>query len=449
MRGARSLLLGLVVASAGACVSAPPAGGKAPGIPAYAAPVIPASLGGVTPELRQRHEAAWLQLQAGDLRGAARSYTECLRSSATFYPAEAGLGFVALAGRDFNTAVARFRSALGRNERYVPAWRGLVDAELGAGHDDEAIAALERLLALDASQESDRSRLELLRLKQLQTLVDAGVRARDAGRLDEADRVLARALVLSPRSPIVLRELAQLEIKRGQLDEAEAHARRAIEIDATDARAHATLASVLEARGQVHQAAMELAQAAALDPAYRERAQAMQARADAVTMPAEMRDLGSQSALTRSQLAALIGTRLPALLARAPRTIPVVATDLRGHWAATWIVTVTQAGIMDVFANHTFQPSATVRRADLAQAVSALVALASAPNPDQLSRWQSARPSFADLGPSNLLYPPAALAVAAGAMSAVGGRFDPTRAATGAEALAAITRVEQLVGRGR
>ena len=100
--------------SAGACVSAPPAGpATAPRVPGirdarHSARRLTARRGACA----QRHEAAWQRLQAGDLRGAARDYTEILRSSPAFYPAEAGLGFVALAGRDFKAAVARFRSAL-------------------------------------------------------------------------------------------------------------------------------------------------------------------------------------------------------------------------------------------------------------------------------------------------------------------------------------------------
>ena len=54
---------------------------------------------------------------------------------------------------------------------------------------------------------------------------------------------------------------------------------------------------------------------------------------------------------------------------------PVVLTDIRGNWAAPWIQAVTRAGVIEAFPNHTFQPNATVRRGDLAQAVSRVLAL--------------------------------------------------------------------------
>ena len=38
-------------------------------------------------------------------------------------------------------------------------------------------------------------------------------------------------------------------------------------------------------------------------------------------------------------------------------------------------MSVTRAGVMEVYANHTFQPAAIVRRGDLAQAASRVLAL--------------------------------------------------------------------------
>ena len=412
----------------------------------FPVPDIPASLR-ASPVDRDQHANAWRKLQASDLKGASRDYAEVLRRSPGFYPADAGLGFVSLAERDFRPAITHFRSALARDNRYLPAWRGLVEAELGAGDDEEAIAALERLLAIDGSRESDRNRLELLRLKQVQALIQSGTRAREAGRFDEADGLLTRALALSPSSVSILYELTRAEIGTKDLDEAEVHARRALTVDGSDASAHAAMALVFDARDKPREAAAEWAKAAAIDPAaWGSRASAARGRVEGAAVPPELRDAASSATITRGQLAALIATRLESTIAKAPKRMPEVATDTRGHWAAAQIAAVTQAGVMDVFPNHTFQPTVVVRRADLAASVAALVALVV--KPDQLTRWQAARPALADVPPANLFYRPAALAFTCGAMTAdAGGRFEPTRAATGAEVLAAIARIEQLNGK--
>jgi len=446
----RSIVIGAAILVAG-CASRtrPVAVPGAPAFPDYPRLEIPANLR-VDQDVRDRHELAWQRLQAGDLRNANREFNESLKRSATFYPAETGLGFVALAGRDFKQASSRFSAALAKNDRYLPAWLGLADAHVGLGNDVQAIAALERALEIDPKREALRDRLELLRFKEVQSLIGAGQRARQANRYDEAQRLLDRALTLSPTSAIIRRELSALETARGSLDAAEEHARRAIQIDANDAESHATLGAVLEAREQYRDAAAAYGRAAAIDPRpiWRERSTALREKANLSAIPPEFRDLPAAAAVSRAQVAALIGTRLEVLVERAPKTVAAVATDVRTHWAAPWILPITQAGIMEVLPNHTFQPAATVRRADLAKVIEQLLAVLAAERQIDLGRWRASRPRFADLPPTNLFYNAAALAVASGAMDTRGGdRFEPTRPVTGAELVAAIERIEQLAGR--
>jgi hypothetical protein len=146
--------------------------------------------------------------------------------------------------------------------------------------------------------------------------------------------------------------------------------------------------------------------------------------------------------VTRAQLAALIGLRLEGALARAPRRVPEVATDTRGHWAAAQIAAVTQAGVMEVFPNHTFQPNGVVRRADLAAAMAALLTLAKrrpvCPGGRRRGRHSATCPPRISSIARRLL------PVSAGAMTADAGRFEPSRPATGAEVQAAVERLEQL-----
>jgi hypothetical protein len=119
-------------------------------------------------------------------------------------------------------------------------------------------------------------------------------------------------------------------------------------------------------------------------------------------------------------------------------------TDVRGHWANTWIQAVTRARVMDAFSNHTFQPGATVRRGDFAQAVSRLLAIVGQRRPDRAATWRGARPSFVDLPPGHLSYPAAAMSVSSGVMSAPDGVFGLARPITGQEAIDALARIEAL-----
>ena len=131
----------------------------------------------------------------------------------------------------------------------------------------------------------------------------------------------------------------------------------------------------------------------------------------------------------------------------APRSTGVI-TDTRGNWASPWILAVTGAGIMEVYANHTFQPSATIRRSDLARAASQVLSIIGTEKPALAASWRAAnRRRFADVSPTHLSYAAVSLVVEAGVMTtAPDGTFQLARPATGAEAAAAVAELGELAG---
>jgi Tfp pilus assembly protein PilF len=448
-RSVRSLVAGGIACAAWACAANPPAVvAGAPRFPSFPTPVVPAALG-ASAEIRSRMDAAWLRLQAGDTTGAARDFDRLLADRPDFYPAETARAFVDLAEREMDRAGRRFTRVVEREATYVPAWLGLADVYLEGGREAEAIAALERVVALDPSQEATRSRLDLLRFRRVQALLSDARRAREAGRLDAAAAALEGALRLSPASVVILQDLAAIERARGALDAALAHAQRATELDPADGGALATLGDVLEARGDLAGAAEAYERAARIEgrAEWRAKGEDLRHRATLAALPPEFASIDRATAVTRGEVAALVGVRLEALVARSPRPVREVATDVRGHWAAPWILPVTQAGIMEIFPNHTFQPAALVRRGDLARIVRSLLSLAAAEGRPDLAALLSATPRFGDLPATHLVYAAAASAVAAGAMTSDEGLFHATRPVTGAELVAAIARVERLLDR--
>ena len=106
-----------------------------------------------------------------------------------------------------------------------------------------------------------------------------------------------------------------------------------------------------------------------------------------------------------------------------------------------------RAGVVEPFANHTFQPRSVVRRVDFAQAVGRLLNVIASVTPTQARSWQAARGRFPDLATSHLAYPSASAAVASGVMeTGPDGSFAPTRVVTGEEAIAALDRLRVLAG---
>jgi tetratricopeptide (TPR) repeat protein len=434
-----------------ACVStiAPPAVVTSPRFPTYPQPEIPATLR-ASRDMVERNDVAWRRLQSGDVRGANRDFAGLVKQHPAFYPAETGLGFVHLADRDFKAAAARFSAVVAREARYVPALVGLAEAQIGLNNDGQAIAALERVLAIDPKREAARTRLELVRFRMVQALIDEGRRARQANRLDVAEQAFEKALAISPTSTLILRELAQVELRAGRADDAEAHVRQAIKLDSGDAEGHASLGEVLDERGRYRDAAASYRRAVSLDdrPEWRTAAADLSEKADMAALPREFGNLSATATVTRAHVAAYVGIRLGTIIEGAPQRAVAVATDVGRHWASPWILPVTRAGVMNVYPNHTFQPGTAVRRGDLAQVMAQLIALAVPARSADLAGWRAARPRFPDLPQSNVFYQPAALAVTAGVMSPdADGNFRSTQPATGADLTRAVARIDQLSSR--
>ena len=449
MKAAAVLTL-LVVAIACAPKTAPlPPAVTSPKFPDFVQPQPPPGLG--TPAALERHHIAWEWLQAGDLRAAERNFASALRQAATFYPAEVGLGYVALAAKKHKDSLLHFDRAVVANPRYAPALAGRAEALLGMGEVDEAVASIEAALTADPGLGVLRSRLEVLRFRNQQDDIGNARKLAAVGRLDEA-RAAYRTLVdASPASAFLLRELAEVERKAGNIEPALDSARRAVELEPEDARGLILLGDLYEAQGEVAKALEALNAAAALQPgeALPERIAALRSRVAFEAMPPEYRSIESSPALTRAQLAALLAVRLDDLLVKARRVSAVVITDTRGSWAAPHILSVARSGVMEVYPNHTFQPEAIARRADLAHAASRVLEIIAARSPQLAVSWRnSGQRKFADVGPRHLSYAAVSLVVEAGVMTTrENGAFDLTPPVTGAEAVAAVVKLQELGGR--
>lgn len=454
MRRHRAWMLVLLAGAAACARPVPPAMPAAPRVVDLPGLEIPAGVV-VTPDVVARHTAGWRRFQAGDLRGATREYSAALALKPDFFPSQTGMGYIAFQEEKWQDAARWFDAAIAQDTTYIPALSGRVETSLTLKDDLAAIRTLELWLQVEpagAARDDLRGRLDVLRLRAVQAELTAAATAREAGRLDEAQASLDRARVMSPESAVVLRELARVEGARGAFDAAETHARAAVTLDPGDAEAHAVLGDILDAHGRLREAAAAFGRAISIDPRaeWRERVRTLNSRADFDELPAEYRAIPSSQAITRGQLAALFGMRLQSAIERAPRRVTVVLTDVRTHWAAQWILPITRAGLMDPMPNHTFQPGAVVRRSDLAQIVWRAIQVLGAHRTADVARWRAAKPTLADVPRTHLASAAIAAAVASGAMSATDdGRFQPSRPATGAEAIAALARLEQIVGGSR
>jgi len=418
--------------------------------PQYRQPAIPAALASTPAALSTSR--GWAFFQSGDLRTAEREFAVALKAAPTFYPAEASLGFLELARKDAKAALPHFDRALelDTDRADVSTLVGRGESLLALGREEDALTAFEAAIAADPSRTELAQRVEVLKFRGAEQRLARARDAAKAGRLDEAVQAYTSAIAASPDSPFLYREIAGVERQKGNADAALADFRKADELDPSDAKSQAQIGELLESAGDLEGAERAYAAALAIEPNadVEKRVEGVRSRMSFARMPAEYRAIDQAAQITRADLAALIGIRLGGLLQGGPRsTDAALITDVRNNWAATWIMSVARAGVMDPFANHAFQPRTVVRRIDLAQAAARLLGRMAAQNPRRAGAWEAARLRFSDLAPSHVAYPAASIAVAAGVMkTADNNAFQPSKPVTGQEAIEVITKIESLAG---
>ena len=418
-----------------------------PAAPRFPEFVYPEPPPGTPKTTADRLSRGWRLLQANDLASATREFAAILKTAAAFAPAQAASGYVELARERPDTAVPHFDAALSAGSAYAPALVGRGLALLATGRAEDALGSFEAALAADANLPDLAGRIETLRVRVAQDGVGRAERAAAAGRWDEARGAYRAAIQASPESAFLHRDLARMEHAAGRADAALTEARAAIALDPDDAVAHVLVGDVLAERQDTSGALAAYRRAAAVDPspAIEAAIARVRERVREAALPAQYREIGDRPQAARADIAALLGVRLGPVLTRAPQR-QMVVTDVRGHWADPWIQTVTRAGAMEVFPNYTFEPSARIRRGDLADAVSRVLALIAPAGSATATPWESAAVTVSDVPPGHLAYPAVRRAVAAGVMPLRDGAFELLAPVSGAEAVEVVTRLAALTG---
>ena len=334
--------------------------------PEFLYPQVPSTLA-ASPGA-SRVDVGWRYLQVDDLKNADLEFGAALKLGPRLYPARTGQGYVALAMRDYARALTAFDAALEAEGSYVPALVGRGQALLASDRTESALETFERALALDPSLTDLSRRVEVLRFRNVQDVIDAAQAAARDGRVEDARRAYERALSISPESAFLHRELGQLERRAGNADRALEHLRRAVDLDPADAAALVETGELLDARGDAAGAEDAYRKAAAIDPGLNlaGRIAAAAERARESRLPGEFRARADGAAdHARRSRGARSACGSKAWFGRRPAR-QVVVTDTQRHWAAPWIAETASAGIIEPFENHTFQPGRRVRRGDLA-----------------------------------------------------------------------------------
>lgn len=392
----------------------------------------------LTPKEVRALDEAWRRVLAGETDGAVRSYQRILKDRPGFVPAETGLAYARLRGGQLTTAAAGFASVLERRPDYRPALVGAGSTAFRLGAGDDALRLFRRALEADPSDAHVRKRVAALKLQVAERHMAAAGAAREAGDVDAAAAEYAAALDAAPELSTVRLDLAEVLAERGDVDRAIA----VLEADPSAERpVSLRLGALLLAQERYEEAREVYRDLLGLDPSDTEARRGERAAQDALdflAQPEEYRRIGSASRVSRADFAALVAVKVTGL-ARLPARAARVAVDISASWAREHIATVLGLGIMDVYPNHTFQPGASMRRGDVARAVSRTLDLLRVP------RAPASVP--VDMGPSHLDREAALHVLGMGIMPlAANGAFEPWRPVSGREAVEIVEAIARIAG---
>jgi tetratricopeptide (TPR) repeat protein len=369
----------------------------------------PAVVSAVPAKLRKDYDKLWNRFLAGtgDMQ-LTRDLDNLIRKQKNFDPAVTIEGYIELYKGNDAAATQKFQQALAMNSNNRIALYYL--GELAYTRQDyvHANTFYSMLLSLD----KNRTDIEPKRLKALllatDSLLRSAARAEAENRLSEAEEFYKQTLAMAPREPAVHTRLADLLAKENKIEEAAAERKAAEEL--TPRRGTST-------------------------------------RNNAEPKPDDLEDLGrwgndigmfrairNAQSVTREQVAAVIVKYFPQVLER--QQTPQIVTDIESSWARTEIQTVVDVGLMDVLANHTFEPSTPTTRGVFAAALARLIGLLGLPA-------SSAPPTpTPDVVPTNAQYADIQLVLGYGLMRLQdSGQFDVSGTLSGAEAVRAAEQL--------
>ncbi len=380
-------------------------------------------------------EDAWDALKAGRY-DQARKY---LMKLGTANPVrEAGLAYVDLIAGDLPAAEARFNSSVSITPDMIPSRVGLVQIYESRRDRDKAFAELREILARAPGHRWAAPRFEALRADLVRESTAAAREAYAGGNRETAKREFLKVLSYAPDTPAIHLELARLYRQEKDTEAALPHYRAAVEGQKADKALLREYAEFLAETGELGLSLEILERLAAAEPkdaTVGKRVEEIKSKLGVYELPSQYDGVAALEAITREDLAALIGVKFGDFLA-APGPRTEILTDIATSWAQRFIVKVASLEIMTGSVNHTFQPRRIINRADLADAAVRLIGVLQQRGAKFVPLVETRRIQVADVSPDNFYYASITKALAYQIMTLTPERrFEPDRTVSGAEAI--------------
>jgi Tfp pilus assembly protein PilF len=399
----------------------------------------------LTLEERIAAEEAWKNLRLGNASKAQKTIIRLGVDSPIYY---VGLGYVYFLLDDLLTAEEGFKAAIKHSPNLTLAHLGLAQLYQKTGQEDEAFSELREVLKREPSHPWAKQEFTTLKTKKTGDFLDQAKAFRAEGNIEKSKEAYLKALYYSPESTEAHLALSEIYKKANDLKSVLVHLRAANANEPSNKKILAEYAEALFKAEQYLKGLEIYENLQELEPQNKE----IQERIESIKNKLGIFELASQYniipasvAVSREEVAALLAVKFKGILEDPVAKNPIV-TDISTSWASKYILKVTSLGILDVYANHTFEPKKTVTRAEMAEILLRLIDFLKKKGYKLIQQFSPERIQISDVAPDNYYYPLIAQIIAYQIMDLSPQKtFSPEQSLSGPEAIKILDIVLALV----
>jgi Tfp pilus assembly protein PilF len=378
---------------------------------------------------------AWDALKAGRAEQARKLVSKLGIASPVY---AVGLAYADLLEGDLAAAEQGFQASLRSFPDMTPARVGLAQIYESRKERDKVFNEYREILKTDPGNRWARPRFESLRDDLVKGSLAAARTALASGDREAAKREFLKVLFYAPDTTEVHIELARIYRQEKNRESALLHFKAAMVVRTADKAVLREYADFLAESGELGPSLEVYERLAALEPqdaAIGKRIEELKGKLGVFELPSQYANIPATEAVTREDLAALIGVKFGDFLA-APGWRTEILVDIAISWAQRYIVKVASLEIMSVFDNHTFQPRRIINRAELADTAVRLIGVLQARGAKFVPLVDTRRIQVADVSKDSYYAQAITRALAYQVMTLTPERmFEPERTVSGREAI--------------
>ncbi len=380
-------------------------------------------------------EETWTRIRQGDAVRAEKLIAK-MGSQNPFYLV--GLGYVSFLNDQLPAAETYFKQELKNDPESTLAHAGLAQIYLKTGQEDQAFNEYLEVLKKEPENPWALKEFEDLKSKLTEAHLEEARSYLAAGDTAQAKAAFLKLLNYSPKDLEAHLGLARLYLQDKEMTNALFHYHTAYTLDPKNKDTVKEYADCLFAAGQNGRSLDMYQEYLELDPKNKEvkdRVENLKNRLGIFELPSQYQSIPSSMAVTREEVAALIAVKFKPYLENGQAKPPVII-DVATSWASRQIMKVASLGIMQGYANHTFQPRQAVSRAEMAEILTRLISLLKTKGFRFVRQFPEEMIQISDVSPDNYYFQPIAEVVALQLMELGPDKsFKPEQTLSGQEAI--------------